>query len=80
MTFLLSYVPHSVVHLLVEITQLDSNSYFILTRVTALGLTINAALDPYLYSFQNPKLKRALKKMILCQSNEHAPPPQNAEH
>ena len=65
-TFAICYIPFLVVNILRNYALENQNLVGRLYNATALGLLINAALDPYLFSFQNSRFRVLLKKMVLC--------------
>lgn len=71
-SFILSYIPHFAVYVALKykaFSDSDETGIYAI-KITMLLLTANAALDPYLYSFQNPRLRAILRKMFLCKTNE----------
>ena len=69
-TFAICYTPFLVVNGIVRNYALESQTLVgLLHDATGLGLLINAALDPYLFSFQNSRFRVLLKKMVLCKTS-----------
>ena len=65
-TFAICYIPFLVVNILRNYAIENQTLGGLLHNPTALGLLINAALDPYLFSFQNSRFRLLLEKMVLC--------------
>lgn len=70
LSFLLAYIPHFVVYVAMHYDAVGEDALGqVAIKITSVLLTINAALDPYLYSFQNSRFRGILRKMFFCRSN-----------
>lgn len=68
-TFMVCYIPHFIVYVLLDF--MDSEKLGKILTYTLLFISLNSALDPYLFSLQNPKMKAICKKFLFCKGNEH---------
>ena len=70
MTFITFYIPFLIVYNLRKFQVFESRKFALLLHyITVVGLLINAALDPYLFSFQSSRFRVLLKKMVLCKNS-----------
>ncbi|XP_020917282.1 neuropeptide FF receptor 2-like [Exaiptasia diaphana] len=67
-SFVLSYIPFFTIQALSKYHILSDNNLFGFSpkKLIDLFLAINAAVDPYLYAFQNTRLRGFLRKLLLC--------------
>jgi len=70
-TYIVCYIPHCILYVLqtFEKNYLEENGKKFI-QITMFFLAMNAALDPYLFSFQNPRMKTLLKKIFVCKHEQ----------
>jgi len=80
-SFLVAFVPYFVVDVVVTYNHgkgVDHKKLAPYQGISTVLLTINTALDPYLYSFQNSRFRSILRKIVLCRCGQQELPAQQS--
>jgi len=77
-TYIVCYIPFCTFYVLKEFDKngLGEKERVKVGQIAIFFMAVNSALDPYLFAFQNPKMKTLLKKIFLC---KHGAPPNQQE-